>query len=116
MSKYTPPQSHDDTIKIVTYNLNTMENNLEHLTEDRHFEIREKIQAYLIRNYYKLNDVEEVSNEQAYAWIKSQSKNFDNAFLNTVSEHPSFWNDAEKDFESAVDLVEQKMTKEENLK
>jgi hypothetical protein len=86
---------------------------LEHLTEDCHFEIRQKIQAELIRDFYGLDDLKKVTNEQAYAWIKSRAEIFDAVFSKIITEYPSFWSDTEQNFESGVELVKQKFVEEE---
>lgn len=91
----------------------TMEN-IEHPTEDRHFKIRGEIQTDLIRDFYGLDDPGKVSNEQAYAWIKSRAKIFDIIFSNIINEYPSFWDDAEQNFEGAVELVKQRFIEEES--
>lgn len=95
--------------------ITTMENNLEHLTEDRHFKIREKMQVELIRDFFGLNDPDSISNEQAYDWIKTHSKTFDVAFSKVADEYPSFWDDAERDLKSAAQLIKQKIAEEETV-
>lgn len=92
-----------------------MENSTEYPTqerrdEDRHFEIRQKIQAEIISDYFGLKNARDVNNEQADGWIRSNAADFGKAFATVVEEHPSFWHDVEHDFAGAVNLVEQKMT------
>lgn len=97
-----------------------MNNHLEHITEDHHFEIRQKIQAALIVDFYRPDSDpknvsnEVVRNEEAYSWLKTNASIFDSAFNNVIEEYPSFFDDADKDFAGAVDLVKQKFIEEEN--
>ena len=86
--------------------------NLEHLTEDRHFQIRETIQSELIRAFYGIKTAAAVTNEQAYTWIRANAADFDAAFKKVVDEHPSFWDDAQHDPASATHLVEEYMKSE----
>lgn len=83
-----------------------MKDSLEQFTADHHFEIRERIQTELICQFYGLKNKDEVTNEQAYAWIRQNASDFDAAFKKVVEAHPSFWDDAEKDFATGVLLVE----------
>ncbi len=86
-----------------------MKDSLEHFTTDHHFEIRERIQTELIRQFYGLKNGEEVTNAQAYDWIRKNAADFDTAFKKVVEAHPSFWDDAEKDFDTGVLLVEKSL-------
>ncbi len=83
--------------------------NLEHLTEDHHFKIRETIQSELIRAFYGIKTAATVTNEQAYTWIRANAADFDAAFKKVVDGHPSFWDDAQHDLTTAVQLVEEYM-------
>ena len=83
-----------------------MKDSLEQFTEDHHFEIRERIQTQLICQFYGLKNKDEITNTQAYDWIRQNAADFDTAFKKVVEVHPSFWDDAEKDFDSGALLVE----------
>ena len=91
-----------------------MENDLERSVENHHFEIREKIQSELIRDFYGYNTQEEITTENAFKWISARSEIFRLAFDKIVAEYPSFFEDADKDFETALELVKQKVIEEEN--
>lgn len=91
-----------------------MENNLEHLDEDSHFKIRGKIQSEMIRDYFGAKDEKDISNEQAYRWLKPNAAIFDKTFTKVIEEYPSFWDDAEHDFDQATELIRQEFIKQEN--
>lgn len=90
-----------------------MENPIEDLSEREHrFGIRQKIQSRIICDYYGVRDNSDVSNEQASSWIKSNSASFSESFIKTTEEYPSFWDDADRDFDGAVELVKQKLSEQ----
>jgi hypothetical protein len=88
-------------------------NPLEHLHEDQHFKIRQMVQAALIRDYFGVEEGIEVSNEMMFGWIKPNAALFEKVFADVTQSHPSFFEDAERDFAGALELVKQEFIAQE---
>lgn len=91
-----------------------MENKFEHLTENRHFEMRIKIENRINEMFKEAELLQNRSSEQSSVWESWQAQIFENVFSIITDEYPSFWKDAEENFEGAVELVKEKITEEEN--
>ena len=91
-----------------------MENKIENPVLSENFQIRQKIQAAIIQDFYGLKNPEDVSNEMASEWATSRAELFGTVYKEITDMYPSFFDDAKKDFESAVKFVGQKLVDAES--
>ena len=70
----------------------------------------------MIRDYFGLKEVKDISNEQAYVWLKANAATFDKSFALVVEEYPSFWDDAENNLDGALEIVKHRFIDQEKEK